>query len=378
MDPYEDYLNKSDKSKNDSDEEEDLQKLEVVKEFTLDFEKKLAKYIPPKIKFGTDLSNLSIITTVYLKEEEFISNLKLFMGYFILSTVKAIQFYDKTYELIFKKNLVENEEEILIFEILDEETLIVSASDKVRIIRFYEEKPKEIKMDIIQEISDTKYYIQNKILSNDLLLLVGLNKKYVFYQLEYYSTDQKFSANNKFKIYNEIEKVHNIYDDDTPGVIDLNNGRLFSWMNDDCNIKIIEYYPEVKIIKSKNGYQLHNAGLINDKYICLMGLTYPEYFTWLMDTETLEIVKTWKTPENDSFVKSISENIFIYSSESSIKVDSFEVENGNFVRKNISKRNYLQDGNEDWEESFRGFLVLDEKTFITCNYKGKIMVYQIK
>ena len=200
MDPYEDYLNKSDKSKNDSDEEEDIEKLEVVKEFTLDFEKKLAKYIPPKIKFGTDLSNLSIITTVYLKEEEFISNLKLFMGYFILSTVKAIQFYDKTYELIFKKNLVENEEEILIFEILDEETLIVSASDKVRIIRFYEEKPKEIKMDIIQEISDTKYYIQNKILSNNLLLLVGLNKKYVFYQLEYYSTDQKFSANNKFKI----------------------------------------------------------------------------------------------------------------------------------------------------------------------------------
>ena len=343
MEPYEDYLNKSDKSKNDSDEEEDLEKLEVVKEFTLDFEKKLAKYIPPKIKFGTDLSNLSIITTVYLKEEEFISNLKLFMGYFILSTVKAIHFYDKTYELIFKKNLVENEEEILIFEILDEETLIVAASDKVRIIRFYEEKPKEIKMDIIQEISDTKYYIQNKILSNNLLLLVGLNKKYVFYQLEYYSTDQKFSANNKFKIYNEIEKVHNIYDDDTPGVIDLNNGRLFSWMNDDRNIKIIEYYPEVKIIKSKNGYQLHNAGLINDKYICLMGLTYPEYFTWLMDTETLEIVKTWKTPENDSFVKSISENIFIYSSESSIKVDSFEVENGNFVRKNISKRNYLQD-----------------------------------
>ena len=97
MDPYEDYINKSDKSKNDSDEEEDLEKLEVVKEFTLDFEKKLAKYIPPKIKFGTDLSNLSIITTVYLKEEEFISNLKLFMGYFILSTVKAIHFYDKTY-----------------------------------------------------------------------------------------------------------------------------------------------------------------------------------------------------------------------------------------------------------------------------------------
>ena len=365
MDPYEDYINKSDKSKNDSDEEEDPEKLEVVKEFTLDFEKKLAKYIPPKIKFGTDLSNLSIITTVDLHQEEFISNLKLFMGYFILSTVKAIHFYDKTYELIFKKNLVENEEEILIFEILDEETLIVSASDKVRIIRFYEEKPKEIKMDIIQEISDTKYYIQNKILSNNLLLLVGLNKKYVFYQLEYYSTDQKFSANNKFKIYNEIEKVHNIYDDDTPGVIDLNNGRLFSWMNDDCNIKIIEYYPEQKIIMSKNGFTLHNAGLISDKYIILMGLTYPQYDSWLMDTETLEIVKHWVTPQNDSFVECYKENVFFYSSTSRIACDELIIKNGEFIRNNIYEVYYTEDKKENMDERFSIHNLIDEFTFIT-------------
>ena len=31
----------------------------------------------------------------------------------------------------------------------------------------------------------------------------------------------------KFNIY----KVHNIYDDDCLGIVDLNNGRLFYWLN---------------------------------------------------------------------------------------------------------------------------------------------------
>jgi hypothetical protein len=86
------------------------------------------------------------------------------------------------------------------------------------------------------------------------------------------------------------------YDDDFPDFIDFNNGGILSWLNDDHNIKIIEYFPEQKITLSKNGYQLHNAGLICDKYAILMGLHYPEYDSWLMDTESLEIVKHWVTP----------------------------------------------------------------------------------
>ena len=363
------------KSENEEDEEGGA--LEVVKEFTLDFEKKLAKYIPPKIEFKSDLNKLTVVTTIDFNDE-FISRPKLFFGYLILNVKKGINFYDKTYNLIYNKNFVGNneEDEILGIKILDEETLIISATDKVSITRFYEKEPKKITCEIIQEISDTQFYFLNEILSNNLLLLSGLHKKYVFYQLEYYAQDQKFGPNNKFKKIGEIDKVHNVYDDDCPGIIDLNNGRLFSWMNDDSNIKIIEYSPDFKIIKSKNGYQLHNAGLINDKYICLMGLKYPKFYTWLMDTESLEIVKTIETPENDSFIGSICENKFFCGSDISFKIDTINFENGEFVRKTISKRNFSKNGEENWKESFMGALVIDEKTFVTTNLSGRLLVFQ--
>jgi len=54
-----------------------------------------------------------------------------------------------------------------------------------------------------------------------------------------------------------------------------------------------------------NGYRLHNAGLISDKYLLLMGLTLltlTKYYSWLMDTETLEIVHKWRSPQDDSFM----------------------------------------------------------------------------
>ena len=40
--------------------------------------------------------------------------------------------------------------------------------------------------------------------------------------------------------------MHNVYDDDNPRIIDLNNGYLFSLMNDDKNIKIIQYEGDFK------------------------------------------------------------------------------------------------------------------------------------
>ena len=107
---------------------------------------------------------------------------------------------------------------------------------------------KKITCKIIQEISDIQFYFLNEILSNNLFLLSVIHKNYVFYQLENYNKDQKFGPNNKIKKIGEIDKVHNVYNDDCYGIIDLNNGRLFSWMNDDSNIKIIEYSSNYKKI----------------------------------------------------------------------------------------------------------------------------------
>ena len=169
--------------------------------------------------------------------------------------------------------------------------------------------------------------------------------------------------------------VHNVYNDDCPGVEDLNNGRIFSWLNDDNNIKIIEYFPKQRIIKSMNGYGLHNAGLICDKYLLLMGLTYPIYNSWLMDTETLDIVKEWKTPQNDSFNCSLGLNKFIYSSTFRIACDEFIVKNGEFIRKNLYETYYNEDKTEDWRNRFGVHLFFDEKTFITIDFNGVIKVF---
>jgi len=205
------------------------------------------------------------------------------------------------------------------------------------------------------------------------LILSGLNKKYVFYQLE--NKNEKFNSNNKFKEIGCIENVHNVYDDDCPGIIDLNNGRLFSWMNDDSNIKIIEYEPNIRIIKSFNGYQLHNAGLINDKYICLMGLNYPTFYTWLMDTENYEIVKTFETPENDCFYGTICNWKFFCGSDESFKIDIIKFENGEFVKENLSKKVFTS-GENNWEERFNWISVLDENIIATCNLNGKMFIFK--
>ena len=170
--------------------------------------------------------------------------------------------------------------------------------------------------------------------------------------------------------------MHNVYDDDFPDFIDFNNGRILSWLNDDHNIKIIEYFPEQKIILSKNGYQLHNAGLICDKYAILMGLHYPEYDSWLMDTESLEIVKHWKTPQNDSFLKSFSENKFYYSSNYIIAYDEFYVKDGEFFRKTLYECYYTEDKKENWDERFGISNVLDENTFICKTFNNKVIIYK--
>ena len=190
------------------------------------------------------------------------------------------------------------------------------------------------------------------------------------------SLDIKISKENPYKLIGSVEKVHNVYDDDCPDCIDLNNGRILSWLNDDSNIKIIEYFPNQKIIMSKNGYRLHNAGLISNKYIMLMGLKYPQYDSWLMDAETLQIVKHWITPQNDSFEISYAENQFFYSSESRIALDDFLVKDGEFIRNNIYECYYNKEKTESDEERFSNRVALDEYTFITTTWEGKIMIYK--
>ena len=335
-----------------------------LKEFTLEFEKKLAKFIPPKIEFKTNLNNLSIVKEFEYKDA-FISSLQFFFGYLIVNVNNSIYFYDKSYNLTFKYEIFKNEEEnngILKVKTFEEDILIIAANKTVRIVKFFEKEPKKITYEIIQEIFDTEYYYLNEILSNNYLILSNFHKKYVFYQLE--NKNEKFSSNNKFKAIGSIENVHNVYNDVFPGIIDLNNGRLFSWMKEDSNIKIIEYEPKIRIIISKNNYDLNNAGLISDKYICLMG-----FETWLMETENFEIVKTFEN-FGEFFYGAICECKFFSCSEYYLKIETIKFENGNLVKEKLSEKEF----SDYYNDFFNEVLVINENSFIANNLSGKLFI----
>ena len=355
-------------------DDDDKKRNEVRKAFKLKFEKKIAKYVPPKIAFKGNISKRQLLTKKVFESEYGASNLLLFNNYIILTEESVLYFYNKIFKQIFSEKFFEDDkEEILTLNAIDNQTIVIGATDKVRIVNFYEKKPGQITYELIQEIKDTKFYALNEKLSNGYLLIGGYDRKYAFYELK--NKKDKVSLVNQYKLVNKVELVHNVYDDDTPGIVDLNNGRIFSWLNDDKNIKVIEYSPKQRIIKSMNGYGLHNAGLICDKYLLLMGLTYPKYKSWLMDTETLEIVQEWETPQNDSFNCSLGLNKFVYSSTSRIACDELIIEKEKFIRKNLYETYFKEDKSEDWKNSFGVHLFSDEHTFICCEFNGKIKIF---
>ena len=79
-------------SENDPDDEKRNQ---VRKEFTLDFEKKIAKYIPPKIKFKGDISKRKEIKSKQL-EGEYASPVIKFNKYFVYFSEGHIRFLNST------------------------------------------------------------------------------------------------------------------------------------------------------------------------------------------------------------------------------------------------------------------------------------------
>ena len=363
--------NAEDNEKEENDDKEDekddeKKRNEVRREFTLKFKKIIAKYIPPKILFKGNLCKRSLISKKTFKTNV-VRNLILFNKYIVLTEESILNFYTRIFKPIFKKNFFEDgqKDEILSLNPIDSQTIVIGATDKVRIVNFYEKQQRVITCEIIQEIKDTKFYDLNKKLFNGFLLLCGFDRKYCFYKLE--NEKKEFDANNKYKLVSKVEKVHNINEDYGPAIVDLNNGRIFSWFDDDKNIKIIEYSPKQKIIKSMNGYGLNNAGLICDKYLLLMGGIYPTYYSWLMDTETLEIVKTWTSSKNDFFKCSIGLNKFIYGSIYRIACDEFVIKNKDFIRKNI-----CETYSKEVRESFGVFRIINEYTFITNDLYGRL------
>ena len=134
-------------------------------------------------------------------------------------------------------------------------------------------------------------------------------------------------------------------------------------MINDNNVKIIQYEGEFKIIKSFDNIGLHDICLISDKFAVLKGLTYPEYFTWLLDMEKLEIIKKWQTPGNDFFLYSLGENKFFTGNEDYLFISEIKEKDGDIIMNEITKTDIKEFAYIDF------FQILNERTFAAITYE---------
>ena len=323
---------------------------------------KLAVFNSPKIEFKGDITKMKVLYKIPF-ETSHLDKIVLFKNYFLVNLGNGIAFLEKnTYKIIFKQEL--EVEEIVGINIIDEDTLIIVAFDKLRIIRFEEKEPKKFTYEIIQEICDTELYYAGIILSNGLLLAAGEDEKYSFYKLEKYDTDQKVSKNNLYKKIGEVGNVHKVLIEDLPTIIDLNNGFTISFTHCDSDIAVVQYDEGIKLVKKiiEQKYEWDTAELISDKYVLFKALGTPDYNTCLFDVEKLELVKTWDTDIRDNFIQPISQNKFFAGSDKRFTLCELKEDNDEIIIKEILVTDY---------QGFDCFVypfILDEKSFLTCAF----------
>ena len=296
---------------------------------------KLAVFKSPKIEFKGDITKMKILHKIPF-ETSHLDRIVPFKNYFLINLGNGIAFLEKdTYKIIFSQEL--EVEEILGINKIDEDTLIIVAFDKLRIIRFEEKEQKKFKYEIIQEICDTELYYAGIILSNGLLLAAGEDGKFSFYKLEQYDTDKKLSKNNMYKKIGEIGNIHKVLMEDLPTIIDLNNGFIISFTHCGSDIAVVQYDEGIKLVKKiiEKKYEWDTAELISDKYVLFKALGSPDYNTCLFDVEKLEIVKSWDTDIRDNFIQPISKNKFFTGSDKRFTLCELEEDNDEIIIKEV-------------------------------------------
>ena len=292
----------------------------------------------------------------------------LFQNNILITIDSELQIYNKILKLIFSNKFGKNKDDILSLNPVNNETISIECLYEVYIVNFYQGKNK-ITYEIIQNINGSHLYEVNKSLNNEYLILGGSYKKYSFYTKE--NNNGQLNANNKYILVNQISKDHYLDYEYYQVVIDLDNGRILSYSSYENNIKIIEYYPKPRIIKNIDDYMIFNARLISDKYVLLMGLDYPKYYSWLMEWN-IWIFKKWETPDDDLIECVLGENLFLYSLSDRLAIDGLTIKDGEFIRKN--KYKFILGKNEKYEV----ITFLNENIFIAINPKTQLRIYYCK
>ena len=114
-------------------------------------------------------------------EDKYSSGLLLFNDYIIYTSSGELKILNKELKLVFSTKIIDKgDHEIFGTRIINDETIIIVASDKARIIHLNVEKQDAISYEIIQEISLTEFYCISEILNNGYLLLAGVIENIIF------------------------------------------------------------------------------------------------------------------------------------------------------------------------------------------------------
>ena len=96
-----------------------------------------------------------------------------------------------------------------------------------------------------------------------------------------------------------------------------------------------------------------------------------------MDTETLEIVYKFNTPQYNSFMCVLSGNKILYGSKTRLAIDEFSFADEKFIQKTIFAEYKIGKTDDDGEKSYIIRDFLNENTFIASNKDiGLLMIFQ--
>ena len=212
-------------------------------------------------------------------------------------------------------------------------------------------------------------------LSNDNLFFGTYDGNFLFYKLNNYNINKIVSNSNLYEKIYEFNNIQNVSDMQSPGFLDLKNGKLVTWMIDDKIMKIINY-ESLEIIKIIKDYPIYDGCLINEKY-AILKISENEkegesnLLTLLFDIENLIITQKFDSSDFEYGVVWINRNKYISFNEEEIICYKIEEKNSIYNHFLSSKIKIVNSFNE----KIRHILIWNESLLLIVRNNETISVF---
>ena len=327
----------------------------------------------PPIIFKGNINSLTEKKIIFC-EPDFVHNLLIFQNHLLTSLSNKVTLFEmKRYEKVFDNKL--SEEEIVSIIKIDENNIALVLFHGCKIINLYYSSAKKFNYNIIQNIVYDEGFYNGLLLSNDNLFFGTYDGNFLFYKLNNYNINKIVSNSNLYEKIYEFNNIQNVSDMQSPGFLDLKNGKLVTWMIDDKIMKIINY-ESLEIIKIIKDYPIYDGCLINEKY-AILKISENEkegesnLLTLLFDIENLIITQKFDSSDFEYGVVWINRNKYISFNEEEIICYNIEEKNSIYNHFLSSKKKIVNSFNE----KIRHILIWNESLLLIVRNNETISVF---